>query len=228
MSRTRIFIVHENQTVASQAMTQLAKEAGFYAGDIFHSVNEALSFIGNGNCDVLLVSSRLPNDGAIHLLRKLRKAEPQLRILVTGLPNQPGVIVRFMAAGAAGYILAEEPLAQWTKYIRAAAEGRSLISPAVTAMMIEQISQLSRLTARYEPKSTLFADLTEREVEILKMLATGCSNQKIADTLIITVGTVKNHVHRVLKKLNLRSRKDASTYLAFVNGSQPPTQIAAM
>ncbi len=228
MNRTKIFIVHENRTVAGQILAHLAQEPGLYAGDLFQSVNEALAFIGNGNCDVLLLSAQMPNDGTLTLLRKLRKREPKLRILVTGVRNQPATIVRYMSAGAAGYILASEPVQQWATYVQAVRTGKALISPAVTATLIEHIGHLSRLTARYEPKSILFADLTEREVEILKMLATGYSNQIIAERLIITVGTVKNHVHRVLKKLNLRSRKDAVTYLTFVDGAAQATPATYM
>jgi len=78
------------------------------------------------------------------------------------------------------------------------------------------LNTLSRLTTRFEAKPALYAHLTERESEILPLLAEGHSNEAIAERLVIGVGTVKNHVHNVLKKLKLRSRKDANTYISFV------------
>ena len=226
MNRTRIFIVHENQALTSQAAGLLNKEVNLRVINLMSSMNEAISRISSDNCDVILVSATLPDNGALKLIKRLRQEAVPAKILVTGLPNDPQQILNFIAAGAAGYVLAQEGVQSWVKHIEAVCKGKPLVSPTVTAAMMLHLNRLSRLTARFEPKSTLYANLTERECEILKFLAEGHSNQMIADELIIGVGTVKNHVHNVLKKLNLRSRKDAATYLSFVQGRTPQTQAA--
>lgn len=218
MNRTRIFIVHENQALTSQAAGLLNKEANLRVINLMSSMNEAISRISTDNCDVILVSATLPENGALKLIKRLRQETVPAKILVTGLPNDPQQILNSIAAGAAGYVLAQEGIQSWAKHIEAVCKGKPLVSPSVTAAMMLHLNRLSRLTARFEPKSTLYANLTERECEILKFLAQGHSNQTIADQLIIGVGTVKNHVHNVLKKLNLRSRKDAATYLSFIQG----------
>lgn len=218
MNRTRIFIIHENQALASQAAALLNKDASMRVINLMNSINEALARVSPDNCDVILVSATLPEQGALKLIKRLRQQTVPAKVIVTGLPNDPQQILNYIAAGAAGYALAQEGVQQWPNHIEAVCKGKPLVSPAITAALMLHLNKLSRLTARFEPKSTLYANLTERECEILRFLAEGHSNQMIADNLIIGVGTVKNHVHNVLKKLNLRSRKDAATYLNFIQG----------
>lgn len=228
MKRTRIFIVHENQALISQAAGILNKEADLRVINLMSSMNEAISRVSADNCDVILVSATLPEHGALKLIKRLRQQGVPAKVIVTGLPNVPQQILAYIAAGAAGYALAHEGIQLWVKHVQAVCKGKPLVSPAVTAAMMMHLNKLSRLTARFEPKSTLYANLTERECEILKFLAQGYSNQLIADQLIIGVGTVKNHVHNVLKKLNLRSRKDAATYLTFIQGNASEVQAQYM
>lgn len=225
MTRTRIFIVHENTTLAGQAATVLNKEPNLHVMDLMTSTNEALSYIGNGNCDVVLISASLAKKGALQLIKCLRQQSSKIKVIVTGLSDDPKQILSYIAAGAIGYVLKSEGVHAWAKHIRAACDGQPLVSPAVTAAMMMHLRTLSRLTTRFEPKATLYANLTERECEILELLAQGHSNDAIAERLVIGVGTVKNHVHNVLKKLKLRSRKDASTYLSFVQRSAPATPM---
>ncbi|MEZ4732804.1 MAG: response regulator transcription factor [Caldilineaceae bacterium] len=228
MNRTRIFIVHENQALVSQAARLLNKAADLRVINLMNSANEALARISSDNCDVILASATLPEDGALKLIKRLRQQGVPAKVIVTGLSNDPQQILTYIAAGAAGYALAQEGVQLWEKHIDAVCKGKPLVSPTVTAAMMMHLNKLSRLTARFEPKSTLYANLTERECEILKFLADGYSNQRIADKLVIGVGTVKNHVHNVLKKLNLRSRKDAATYLSFIQGKAPVAQAQYM
>lgn len=228
MKRTRIFIVHENQAMISQAASLLNKEAELRVINMMSSTNEALARLSADNCDVILVSATLPEEGAIKFIKRIRQQGVEAKVIVTGLPNEPRQILSYIAAGAAGYALAQEGVKTWPKHIEAVCKGKPMVSPSVTATMMMHLNKLSRLTARYEPKSTLYANLTDRECEILKFLANGYSNQTIADRLIIGVGTVKNHVHNVLKKLNLRSRKDAVTYLTFIQGDSQPGQFQTM
>ena len=219
MTRTRLFIVHENQTVAGQIMASLSQQAELYVADLLSTPSEALAYIGKNNCDIVLVSAKLANDGALKLLKALRQRALKAKVLITGLSDNTQQVIRYIAAGAAGYILEKEHVQQWARHIHAIQNGKALISPTVTAAIMGHLNHLSRLTTRFEPQTNLFSSLTQREIEILQMLAVGSSNQLIAERLIISVGTVKNHVHSVLKKLKLRSRKEAATYLTMVNGN---------
>ncbi len=216
MTRTRIFIVHENQALASQVARVLNNEADLHVMDLLVSATEALASIGNGNCDFVLVSASLPKNGALQLIKCLRQQNHPIKVIITGLEDDPKQILSYVAAGAVGYVLKQEGVPGWVKHIHAIRNGKPVISPTVTAAMMLHLNTLSQLTTRFEAKPTLYANLTERESQILPLLAEGYSNEVIAERLVIGVGTVKNHVHNVLKKLKLRSRKDASTYISFV------------
>lgn len=218
MSRTRIFIVHENKAVASQATATFAQDPNVRVMDMLETAGDALAYIGENNCDVILLSSTLPQDGALTVAKTLRRRGVQAKVIVTGLINDTREIIRYIAAGAAGYALRREGIEAWLRQVEAVRTGKALISAEVTAALINHLAKLSRLTTRFEPKPQLYANLTEREIEVLHLMAEDYSNQEIAEQLIVSVGTVKNHVHSVLKKLSLRSRKETMTYLSFVQG----------
>jgi DNA-binding NarL/FixJ family response regulator len=216
MTRTRIFIVHENSSLASQAASILNNEAHLHVMDLMTSTHEALAYIGHGNCDFVLVSASLAKNGALQLIKCLRQQATKVKVIVTGLQDDQKQILAYIAAGAVGYILKKEGLHAWANHIYAVHHGKPLVSPTVTAAMMMHLNTLSQLTTRFEPKAALYANLTNRECEILELLATGNSNESIAERLLIGLGTVKNHVHNILKKLKLRSRRDASSYLSLV------------
>ena len=225
MSSTRLFIIHENQAFATQLMTYLAKDKEIRVLDALSTVNEALAFIGTDNCDVILISATLPQNGAFKLVKALRQRGTTAKMIVTGLQNNAQQIVRYITAGAAGYTLQGDSLDLWLRQLEAVRVGKTLLPPTIVARLMAQLSTLSRLTARFEPQAARYGDLTEREIEIFQRLAVGESNQQIATDLIIGVGTVKNHVHNILKKLNLRNRKEASTYINFVDSKRPTNSL---
>lgn len=215
----RVFIVHHSQVVSSVMAQSLLREREIRIVNQVTSAEEALVRIGNDNCNVVLAAAGLPNNGAVSLIRKLKSANANVRVVVTGAPGDKHEIMRFMLAGAAGYTLEEDGAAKLVETVRAAHEGKALISPEVAAMLMEHIAKLSTITAQTTPNATAHADLTARESDVLMLMAEGCSNKAIAERLIISTGTVKNHVHNVLKKLNLRSRKDAALYVTHVQGN---------
>ena len=218
MLRTRIFIVHENKALAGQATAIFAQDPNVRVMDMLETAGDALAYIGENNCDVVLLSATLPQDGALTVTKTLRQRGVQAKVIVTGLINDTREIIRYIGAGAAGYALRRDGIDAWLRQIYAVRTGKVLIAADVAAALISHLSKLSRLTTRFEVKPLLYANLTEREVEVLHLMAEDYSNQAIAEKLIVSVGTVKNHVHSVLKKLSLRSRKETVTYLSFVQG----------
>lgn len=219
MLRTRIFIVHENQALAGQATAAFAHDPNVRVMDMLETTGAAIAYIGENNCDVVLLSATLPQEGALTVTKTLRQRGVQAKVIVTGLINDTREIIRYIAAGAAGYALRREGIDAWVRQVYAVRTGKALIAADVAAALMNHLAKLSRLTTRFEPKPRLYANLTEREVEVLHLMAEAYSNQEIAAKLIVSVGTVKNHVHSVLKKLSLRSRKETVTYLSFIQGS---------
>lgn len=222
MDRIRVYVVHEDGALARLTASLLANSPGIRALGHCSSALEAQARLGKGLCDIVLVSATLPNDGAVKLIRMIRSVCAPTKILVTGLAPDTRAIMHFVAAGASGYILEDENIQVLRDRIYAISEGKAAVSPAVAATMMMHLTKLSKLTARFDLRPIAYANLTEREQEILDMLGQGVSNQDIAEQLVIGLGTVKNHVHSVLKKLNLRSRKDAANFLSLVSCEPAP------
>lgn len=217
MNGTRIFIVHENLARLRQAAALLNANPSLRVIRVMNSVPECLLRVGNTNCDLILASATLPGADLRQLLKHLRQQAIPAKVIVTDLPNEPKQILTWIAAGAAGYVLIHEGLQAWSRQIDAVCSGQPVVSPAMAAAMMSHLTKLSQLTAGSTPNHCRYASLTKREHEILTLLGKGHTNQVIAKQLILTVGTVKNHVHNVLTKLNLSNRKAAGIYLAYVN-----------
>lgn len=224
MDRIRVYVVQEDRALAELSASLLAKSPGIRVFGHCTSALEAQARLGKGLCDVVLVSATLPNDGAVKLIRMIRSTCAPTRVLVTGLPADTQMIMRYVSAGVSGYTLEDENIHTLRDRIYSVHEGKAAVSPTVAATMMVHLTKLSKLTARFDLRPMAYANLTDREQEILEMLGQGVSNQDIAEQLVIGLGTVKNHVHSVLKKLNLRSRKDAASFLSLVSCEPPMIQ----
>jgi DNA-binding NarL/FixJ family response regulator len=165
-------------------------------------------------CDVLLVSTNLPGNDSLELVRECKHLRPALKLLVVGLPETEPVILAYIEAGATGYVLKEDSVAEMLKHIRAAYKGEAMISPQIAMSLMARINQLAEEITEFDV--SYYSELTNREREVLGLIGAGLSNQDIANQLFIELGTVKNHVHRILDKLNVANRQDAAAYLALV------------
>jgi DNA-binding NarL/FixJ family response regulator len=113
--------------------------------------------------------------------------------------------------------LKDDSLEDLVEIVRATQEGKVFVSPQIAAAMMERLSDLAQMFAGVENNLTDTTALTSREMEVLELISKGYTNQQIAQNLVIEVGTVKNHVHNILEKLNVSSRGEAAAYLAFIN-----------
>jgi DNA-binding NarL/FixJ family response regulator len=122
--------------------------------------------------------------------------------------------LKYVEAGAAGYILQDESVETMVHKLQAAKEEKALVSPSVAAIMMERLTHLANLDLPLnymESRDSLIDELTTREEEVLGLVAEGCTNKEIANELVIECGTVKNHVHSILKKLEVNSRYEAAS-----------------
>lgn len=172
---------------------------------------EALEQVADA--DVILLHPKLPNDGSLEIIQRIVVEYPQVKSLVLGLPKSEPVILHYVEAGASGYVLREDSTEQLLQKIRAVHRGEPLICPDITAVLISRVAELS--SHRHSSTSHMYklADLTEREREVLELIGRDLSNREIAQRLFIQVGTVKNHVHSILKKLDVHSRHEAANYV---------------
>lgn len=207
-----VLIVNKSSLMCSVTAAALKYEPDIRVVGLATHVDRALDLIWTCNCDLVLANVNLPNDGALKLIRGV-KALSSVKVLVVGLTKtEEEVILRYIEAGAAGYVLGDDSLEDLLKNIRAVYNGEALVSPEVAAAMISRIAELAEPYSITEPGMDEVTDLTPREREVLDLIGAGLSNQEIAVRLVIEVGTVKNHVHNILRKLDVSSRQDAAVY----------------
>ena len=165
--------------------------------------------------DVVLMDIRMPVlDGIAATRRLLAEVDPPPHVLMVTTFNDDDSLYSALRAGAGGFLLKNAPPEQLVEGARRVAAGEGLLSPAVTRRVIEE---LARTAPPHAARPDVLAELTERELEVLRLMARGLSNAEIASELVITVGTAKTHVARILMKLGLRDRVQA-VVLAYETG----------
>ncbi|MEZ4835358.1 MAG: response regulator transcription factor [Caldilineaceae bacterium] len=145
MNMINIVIVDQIRLILESISAALAGEADIQILGAATTRAEALSLLKTGDeqCDVLLVSADLPEDDALHLVRACVELEPPPRVLVMGVPEAEPVIMTFIEAGAAGYILKDDTVAHLLQNIRAAYNGEAIVSPEIALSLIERVNELA-------------------------------------------------------------------------------------
>ena len=211
-----ILLVNEIRLMGNVIVAALEDEPDFNVLGCVTSIDEAIKLVNDKNVDVALVSTRLPDQGAVTLTKAITELAPETKVLALGLTEEKKRVLRFVEAGATGYILKDDSLENLIEKVRAARDDKVYVSPKIASAMMERISDLAQVFSNVENSVAEEAGLTTRELEVLELIGNGLTNQQIAEQLVIEVGTVKNHVHSILHKLNVSSRGEAAAYLAFI------------
>ncbi len=171
--------------------------------------------------DVVLMDIRMPVMDGVEATRQLAGpgAEPPMRVLVLTTFDLDEYIVEALRNGASGFLLKDAPPEQLIEAIRVVADGGALLAPSVTRRLLDTFAH--RLPRADATGSAALVDLTERELEVLRLMAAGRSNAEIAGDLFVSETTVKTHVSRVLMKLGLRDRVQAVVF-AYETGLVQP------
>lgn len=210
----RLLLVTQIELIGNVVAAMLEDESDMEVVGTVTSVEEALAMAAES--DVILVSPRLPEDGALELTTTIAERYPSVKVLVFGLAESKARVLAYVEAGADGYVSRDDSVEDLLRHIRFAHKDRALVSPAVAAALMSRVTKYALLLSEVDSGLYDDADLTPREREILELIGAGLTNKEIADRLVIEVGTVKNHVHSVLQKLDVSSREDAAAYLAFI------------
>lgn len=217
MPMIRIIVVHQTRLIASLIASVLMEEEGIYVSGLATTVEEAIGKVERSNCNMMLVAATLPNQGALTLTREMAELDPSVKVMVIGLPKSENMILQYVMAGAAGYVLQDVTTERLLENIWAAHNEKALISPDIAAALINQLAELSRVSSQNALDPVAVAELTPRERDVLNLIGEGMTNQEIADKLVVEVGTVKTHVHNLLKKLDVSNREEAAAYLPFLD-----------
>ncbi|MCA9916634.1 MAG: response regulator transcription factor [Anaerolineales bacterium] len=208
----RILLAHPSRLVSDSLRTALDDQEDVYVVGCASTAEELHFLLPHGN--IVLLGTELGGKVATNLIEEIRTTHPQTKILVMGVDDNPDLIIRYVEAGAAGYILQNESLDDVVQKVQAAHDEKAIVSPSMAAAMMERLMKLANLEtplAFIEARETQLDELTNREEEVLTLITEGRTNQEIADKLIIECGTVKNHVHNILKKLEVNNRHEAAS-----------------
>lgn len=169
---------------------------------------QALLLAASLRPDVILMDVRMPRLDGVEATRRLHAGQPGCRVIVLTTFDDDEYVFEALRGGAVGYLLKDSSADKLYEAIRAAARGESFLQPSIAAKVVEEFARL----AKDSPPHTapLPEPLSARELEILRLLATGLSNRQIAARLYITEGTVKNHVTNILGKLGVDDRTHAA------------------
>ena len=208
----RILIIDSVSLICEVMAAALEDEDNIEIASLATTAAEAETALSNAEIDLALISTNLPDGGSLELTGNIRRDFPDAKVVVLGMADTEVVIMTYIEAGASGYVLKDASIDRLLLNIRAAYNGEALVSPQVAAALMERVAMLTQQLTEVGVDPGGYEELTLREKEVLDLIALGYSNQKIADALTVEIGTVKNHVHSILDKLNVNSRKDAATY----------------
>jgi len=195
-----VLIVDDHEVLSTSLSLVLDEEPGIVSVGVAATLAQARALATTTHPDVLLLDHRLPDGDGISCIPELRALRPTMNVVVLTASAEEHVLVQAIEAGAAGFVTKSRSLAELTSAVRAAAVGDAVIAPELLARLLTRLQRGQR-----DPGT----DLTEREREVLVLLAQGMSNAAIADELDVSVFTVRNHVANLSAKLGSHSKLES-------------------
>jgi DNA-binding NarL/FixJ family response regulator len=218
--RITVLLVDDQQLVRTGFRMILADEGDIDVVGEAKDGSQAVDLAGRLNPDVVVMDIRMPvMDGVEATRRIVAAAGVRSRVLILTTFDADEYVVEALRAGASGFVLKDVPPAEFGTAIRTIAAGDSLLAPSVTRQLLDRFRD--RLPAPASESDARILDLTDRELEVLKLVARGLSNREIAERLVLAEPTVKTHVSHMLLKLDLRDRAQA-VVLAYEAGLVRP------
>ncbi|MFD5144712.1 response regulator [Streptomyces sp. NPDC058401] len=206
----RVLIVDDQMMVREGFSVLLNAMDGIEVAGEAVNGREAIAQVAALKPDVVLMDIRMPEMNGLEATREIVAADTDAKVLVLTTFDLDEYVYQALRAGASGFLLKDASARQLADGVRVVAAGEALLAPSVTKRLITEFSKLSE--TRTQAGSAAVTELTERETEVLVLIAQGLSNAEIADRLIIAESTIKTHVSRILVKLGLRDRTQAAVF----------------
>jgi DNA-binding NarL/FixJ family response regulator len=208
LDELRVLLVDDHDLFRS-GLVNLLSEHGLHVVGEAENGDVALRLVRELAPDVVIMDLNMPGPSGVDVIRQMTSIAPLTRVVVLTISADDSDVINAVMGGACGYLLKDSSVDQLIAGIHSAAAGESLISPQIAAKMLQMLrAQRSSVDAA----ETIRAELSEREIEVLKLIASGNDNAAIARALFISPKTVKNHISNILMKLQMENRIQAAVY----------------
>ena len=208
LQAVRVLLVDDHDLFRT-GLRNLLEEQGVHVIGEAAAGDEALRAVVELAPDVVVMDLNMPGMTGVEATRQIATVAPLARVLVLTISDQDGDVMDAILAGACGYLLKDASIQELMRGIRSAAMGESLISPHIAAKVLQH---LRASTTQPEIEATIRSELSDREIDVLKLIANGKDNAQIAAELHISPKTVKNHISNILMKLQIDNRIQAAVY----------------
>jgi len=204
----RVLIVDDHDLFRTGLRNLLEEQGVLVVGEAAGGA-EAVRIVRELSPDVVVMDLNMPGMGGVDATRHIAGIAPLTRVVMLTISDQDNDVMDAILAGACGYLLKDASIQELMAGIRAASQGESLISPTIAAKVLQRVRATS---TQPEIANTIRAELSDREIEVLKLIANGKDNAVMAAELHISAKTVKNHISNILLKLQIDNRIQAAVY----------------
>jgi DNA-binding NarL/FixJ family response regulator len=204
----RVLLVDDHDLFRTGLRNLLEERAVQIAGEAATGT-DAVRLVREVAPDVVIMDLHMPGMSGIEAIRQIASIAPLTRVLVLTISDQDEDVLHAILAGACGYLLKDASVDELIRGIEAAAVGEALVSPSIAGKVLQQVRATA---ANPEAADTIRAELSQRELDVLKLIASGNDNAMIAAELHISPKTVKNHISNILMKLQIENRIQAAVY----------------
>ena len=208
LDELRVLVVDDHDLFRTGLRNLLEEEGVNVVGEAENG-ETAIRLASDLTPDVVIMDLNMPGAGGVETTRRLSSLAPLSRVVVLTISADDDDVMNAVMAGACGYLLKDSSIQELIAGIRAASEGESLISPQIAAKVLQRLRAQSKDADAAE---VIRAELSDRELEVLKLIANGKDNAQIARELFISPKTVKNHISNILMKLQIENRIQAAVY----------------
>jgi DNA-binding NarL/FixJ family response regulator len=204
----RVLLVDDHDLFRT-GLRNLLEERGVQVAGEASTGAEAVRLVREAAPDVVVMDLHMPGISGIEAIKQIAAIAPLARVLVLTISDHDEDVLHAILAGACGYLLKDASVDELIRGIEAAAVGESLVSPAIAGKVLQQVRATS---ISPEAADAVRAELSQRELDVLKLIASGNDNAMIAAELHISPKTVKNHISNILMKLQIENRIQAAVY----------------
>jgi NarL family two-component system response regulator LiaR len=202
----KVMLVDDHEVVLEGLIRILEKQGGIQIVSVAGSAEEALEKLERFPPDVIVVDIQLPGMNGIELIKRIKKSHPDIEAITLTVFDDEQFARQAIKAGAIGYVIKDAAKDELVKAVRSAAKGETLISTSVARKLIDEMTEPA---AKKKKKAEGFENLSQREVDVIKLMAKGHNNRQIADLLYISEHTVKVHIRNIFRKIDVTDRTNA-------------------